>query len=167
MLVLVIGAKGGVGTTTVALHLAREGNGVGLDLADGQLAARLERKTWSLARPTFATAAQRREAVDQVVKRRITLLWTPEVQLAGDTVWSFVGAVTDRIDVIADGGIEPVLEVDVLADVTVIVSTDDPVARYHEQRLKRRFPNASVVTLDNSKRGEAKQAARELAEQIF
>ena len=38
MLILVVGAKGGIGTTTLAQHLCRQTNAVPLDAADGALA---------------------------------------------------------------------------------------------------------------------------------
>jgi hypothetical protein len=129
MLVLVVGAKGGLGTTSLAKHLVQAMEGaVGLDLADGQLAAQLERKTWSLAGLAFATGTQRQSAVDRIIKQRITLLWTPECGLAQNDVWSIVRAVADRTLVVADGGIEPLLEAADLADATVTVGADDPVA---------------------------------------
>ena len=81
MLILVIGAKGGVGATALAKELALGGNGVGLDLADGQLAAQLERTAWTLTRVVFSSSRQRRQALDDVVQRRITLLWMPECSL--------------------------------------------------------------------------------------
>jgi nucleoside-diphosphate-sugar epimerase len=168
MLILITGAKGGVGTTSLAQHLVREVRGVGLDLADGQLAARLERPTWSLARPTFATAQARREAIDRVVERRITLLWTPECVLASGDAWAFVGAVADRTVVVADGGIEPSQDAARLAQCKVIVAADGDVARYHTGRLQRRWPDALVLTLELARsRGETKEAARQLAAQLF
>ncbi len=168
MLALLMGAKGGVGTSSVARHLARETRGLGLDLADGQLAALLERKTWSLAGLAFAASAQRQNAVDRIVKRRITLLWTPECALAQDRAWATVRAVADRATVVVDGGIEPPEGIAELADVAVVVTTGGPVAQYHVERLKRRFPNAGVVALDLAQsRHESRDAARELAAQLF
>ena len=169
MLVLVMGAKGGLGTTSLARHLVQGMEGaVGLDVYDGQLAAQLERKTWSLAGLAFATSTQRQSAVDRIVKRSITLLWTPECRLAQNNVWSIVRAVADRTPVVADGGIEPLPEVADLADAMVIVSADDPVARYHQNRLKRQFPDAMVVTLDlGQSRHESRDAAPRLSGQLF
>jgi hypothetical protein len=169
MLVLVVGAKGGVGTTSLARHLVQGMEGaVGLDLAGGQLAAQLERKTWSLAALAFATGTRRQSAVDRIIKQCITLLWTPECRLAQNDVWSIVRAVADRTPVVADGGIEPLPEMADLADATVIVGSDNPVARYHENRLEQRFPDAVVVTLDLAQsRHESRDAAPELSEQLF
>ena len=168
MLVLVVGAKGGVGTTSVAEHLARAGKGIGLDLADGQLAARLERTTWALADTALAGAARRQRMVDQVVKRSVSLLWTPTCVLVEEDVWEFVRSITDRALIVADGGIEPPEDVVQLADVTVIVGAETDVAQFHTNRLKRRLPQAKVLTLDLSQsRNETKEAARELATQLL
>ena len=168
MLVLVVGAKGGVGTTSVALHLIRASKGIGLDLADGMLAGRLERTAWTLGRPVFATAGRKRKAVETVIQRRITLLWTPECLLAGDAVWDFVGAVADRAVVVVDGGLEPPEEIDRLVDVRIIVSTETDVAQWHARRLKERFPDAAVAIVDLAQsRSATKEAAQELAAQIF
>jgi len=171
MLVLVMGAKGGVGTTSVALHLARAAQGIGLDLTtDGQLAARLERPTWTLVDVALRSAQQQR-MVDQAVKRAVSLLWTPVCALSNisDEAWDFVRAVADRVLVVADGGIEPVGEVGCLADVAIIVSAaGSDVAQFHTQRLGRQFPNARVLELDLSQsRTETRDAARELAAELF
>jgi len=169
MLILVVGAKGGVGTTSLALHLARAGNAVGLDLADGQLAVLLERRTWTLDGLAFTTEGQRRKAIDEVVNRRLTLLWVPECALALEQTWGFVRAVADRCPVVADGGINPPSEIDPLADEVVIVSAEDnPVAQYHEQRLRRRFPDAIAIPLNLGKsRRVIKNTAEDLAGKIF
>ncbi len=169
MLILLIGAKGGLGTSTLAKHLVRalDGGGVGLDLADGQLAALLDRKTWSLSGLAFTPSSGRQGVIDRIVEQRISLLWTPECALAGDAVWHVVRAVADRTTVVADGGIDPPPAVGPLAHVVAIVSADDPVAQYHEQQLKGRFPQAGVVTLDlDRSRGETKEAAQVLAKHI-
>ncbi|MCP3957015.1 MAG: hypothetical protein GY719_04100 [bacterium] len=169
MLILLIGAKGGVGTTSLARCLARDGRGVGLDLSDGQLAARLERRTWSLAGLLFDGNA--RGAVDQIVKRRISLLWSPECKLDPDAVRGMVRAVADRSLVVADGGIEPVEEVAELADVVIVVTakgadedeasrTNSLVAQYHVHRLKRRFPEAVVTPY-------SREVAQHLTEQLL
>ncbi len=167
MLILIIGAKGGLGTTSLARHLAQVGNGVGLDLYDGQLAALLERKTWSLAGTARTTRQERQRAIDQIANRRITLLWTPECNLAPDDVWHTVQDVANRAVVVADCGIEPLEAVVDLADVVIIVSKDNPVAQHHEGRLQGRFPDAVIVTLDLAQsRHESRDAARELAAQL-
>ena len=170
MLILAIGAKGGLGTTSLvlALALARAGDAVGLDLSDGQLAARLGREARLLSRPAFASKAQRRRAVDEVVKRRLTLLWTPECLLKPDAAWGFVRAVADRAVVVADGGIEPPEGIAALADEIVIVSAGpdeesgaaDPVVVWHERRLRNRFPDVLTATNDE-------ESVRELAERLF
>ncbi len=168
MFVLVMGAKGGVGATSVTLHLARQVGGIGLDLmADRQLSARLGRPTWTLADAALRSGLQR--MVDQVVKRRVSLLWTPVCALdsIGIKAWDFVRAVAARATVVADGGIEPLVEAVRLADVAVIVSADSDAARFHVQRLGRRFPNAHLLELDLSQsRNEARDAVRELAVEL-
>ena len=168
MLILLIGAKGGVGTSTLAKHLVQAlDGGVGLDLADGQLAALLDRRTWSLAGLALTTPTERQRSVDRIVKQCISLLWTPECNMVGNGVWDAVRAVADRTTVVADGGIEPLPAVGELAHVVAIVSADDPVAQYHEQQLQERFPQAGVVTLDLARsRNETRDAARTLAQQI-
>ena len=160
MLILVIGAKGGIGATSLAKELVQGGNRVGLDLADGQLAAQLERTTWTLTRVVFSPPRQRRQAIDDVVQRQTTLLWMPECSLVVEDAAGFVRAVTDRVDVVADGGIEPPEEIAALADVVIVVTEDNPVAQYHERKLKERFPGALVTPYD-------RETAQALAEQLF
>ncbi|MEE8392294.1 MAG: hypothetical protein V3S14_16070, partial [Anaerolineae bacterium] len=140
MLILVIGAKGGVGTTSLARHLAQAGNGIGLDLCDGQLSAFLEHKTWSLAGIAFATGQERQRAIDRIVNRRISLLWTPECNLVPDSVWNTVRDVANRAVVVADCGTKPLGTIVDLADTVIVVSKDDPVAQYHEGHLQECFP---------------------------
>lgn len=146
-MILVVGAKGGVGTTTAALSLIRALRGVGLDAADGTLAARLDRPTYLLAHVALLGRGAFQEAVDHVVRRGITLLWTPECAFLADPVRAFVRAVDERRPVVVDGGIEPPRELaDGWAGTVVIVSIPDhPVAQYHERRLLSRFPGALVA----------------------
>lgn len=161
MLILVVGAKGGLGTTSLAVELSKAGRGIALDLTqDRQLATRLERVTWPLSRPTFAGEGQRREALDTCLRRRVTLLWTPECALRSDDAWAFVSALADRTAVVADGGIEPPAEVDALAALTLVVTGDSPVAGWHTRRLKERYPNAVVTAGDE-------ESIRNLAARIF
>lgn len=175
MFILVIGAKGGVGTTSLAVNLARETSGVGLDLADGQLAAQLERKAWALSGLAFSAGQQRQRAIDRIVKHRISLLWTPECNLAGDAAWKVARAVADRSTLVADGGIgeDPAPQASGIADVIVIVTVksedgkDNPVARHHEARLQEQYPTAAVIRLDlNQSRNATRNAARELAAKL-
>jgi hypothetical protein len=152
MLTVIVGAKGGVGTTSVTVSLARTGRAVGADLAAGQLAARLGRRTWPLERVVFALAGQQRQAVDAVVRRRPTLLWTPSCALEPERTVAFVRAVAARTGVVVDGGIDvplatspqpPWEELLNEADAVVIVTEEESeVADYHVQRLKERFPRA-------------------------
>ena len=159
-MILVVGAKGGVGTTQVAYELARASKAVALDLADGQLAARLERTTWSLGRFVFITAAQRREMVEAIVERRCTLLWAVECNLRLESTWTTVRDIASRKPVVIDGGIAPPEEAGQWSEQVVIVSTDNVVARWHEQQLRARYPHAVVVD-------GTKEAARALAARLF
>jgi hypothetical protein len=147
MLLLLVGAKGGVGTTAMALELARGAQGIGLDLADGQLAARLGRRTWALVGLAFSTPGRRRVSVEWIIQRRATLLWTPECGLAAGRAWGIVRAVADRALVVADGGIEPPQGASEIADAVLVVTAgeDSAVVRYHVERLERRFPAALVA----------------------
>jgi len=162
MLILLVGAKGGVGTTGLALQLVRQTRGVGLDLYDGRLAARLDRETWGLSDLARLSRLRRERGLDQAVKRRVALLWTPACEALADDVWPTVRGLVARTTVIADGGLDPPRHASELADRIVIVSSEDAIAQWHATRLARRHPGAMVVTLDLIRLGEAKRAAREL-----
>jgi hypothetical protein len=117
----------------------------------------------------FSAGQQRQRAVDRVVKQRISLLWTPECNLAGESAWEIARAVADRSTLVADGGIgeDPTPQASGIADVIVIVGNSSNVSRYHEARLQERYPGAIVVGLDlNQSRHETRDAARELAAQL-
>lgn len=157
-MILVIGAKGGVGTTTVAAILVRALHGVGLDAADGTLAARLDRPAVSLAQVALLPRGPLQDTVDRVVQKRLTLLWTPECSLLSGPVLEFVQAVDQRIEVVADGGIEPPPELaNRPARVLVVSVPGNPVAQYHEKRLLAWLPGARVLHLggDGKIRAEA------------
>ena len=164
MIVLVIGAKGGVGATTVALELARRGNAVAVDLADGQFVARLERPTWSLATLGFGSAGQQREATELIVKRSPALMWTPECRLSSEAVQAGLRAIGVRRPVVMDGGLESrsglVGAIAQMADTILIVTADSDLARWHEQRLRQQYPQAQISL-------GTREAARELAAQLF
>ena len=82
--ILVVGAKGGVGTTTVAHELTRVGKTLAVDAADGALAARLGRATWNLTHEIYAaTGAWRAKLIEQALKKRVTLLFTVENLVTG------------------------------------------------------------------------------------
>ena len=157
---LVIGAKGGVGTTRVARELVKASDAIALDLADGQLAARLERITWPLAWLAFVTPMQRRSMIETIVQRRYSLAWSPECGLKPAQAWAAVHEVAVRRPVIIDGGIEPPDEAAQQADAIIIVSADTDVARWHTRRLSAQYPQATVTI-------GTKDAARALAAQLF
>lgn len=159
-MLLIVGVKGGVGTTLVALELARCGQAVALDLADGQFAARLERPTWPLGSLVFVHPGRRRSLIEAILTRSIALVWSTDCNAAPDLAWSIVTDIDHRQPVVIDGGIEPSAGVEQCVDRVILVKADDALARWHETRLKVRFPRAQVVA------GQ-RQAARELAVQIF
>ncbi len=159
-MILVIGAKGGVGTTTFAAELVCIADAIGLDLSDGQMAGRLDRATWALSPVAYATAAARRELIDTVVRRRIALLWTPDCALSNEDIWGAVRDIDNRVPVIADGGIEPPPGAQAAARAVVIVTADNDIARWHTRRLQARFPGAIVVE-------GTKEAAGDLADRLF
>jgi hypothetical protein len=63
--------------------------------------------------------------------------------------------------VVADGGLAPPPPLAALATLILIVSANTPVARWHEERLKRQWPEARAVV------GDLKAAAQALAEQVL
>lgn len=162
-IVLVVGAKGGVGTTSVAVELTKLFRAVGFDLADGQLAAYLERPAWLLSQIAFGTSMQRRGWLDQVLNKRATLMWAPECVLAKEPALAFVKDLSNRSIIVADGGIalpRESGEIMALAGTVVIVTTEDnSVAAWHVRRLQKQYPNATVIS-------GSKEAARELAAQL-
>lgn len=166
MLVAVMGAKGGLGTTTVALHLARAAKAVALDLSDGQLAARLERKTWALDQLAYSGAAQRRRSAARAIKHRATVLFTPECRVAPDKVSSFIQSLSDRANIVMDAGIEPIHYLDELIDHAIILTTDTAVARFHQRLLETRYPNHTIID-SPIYRKEAKSIARHFVSTIF
>ena len=157
-MMLVVGAKGGVGTTRVALELARQSAAIALDLADGQLAAQLGRPSWMLGAELYQVgSSQRAQFIETILKRRITLVWTP-VCGAPDATWTFVQAIDQRQPVVIDGGLEPPANLDPLLTVVLIVTQDNAMARWHEAQLRARFPRAHVIA-------GTREAAREWAAQ--
>ena len=163
MIWLVVGAKGGVGTTALARELVRTGQTLAVDLADGELAAQLERPTWLLNYDLYNAPVNgiwRSQLIEAALKRSITLMWRPD---CGDSEvqWSFVCDLANRRTLVLDGGITPPVGIDPLASQVVIVSQDNAVARWHETRLRVRYPEAQVVDIGT------RQAAREWAAKQF
>lgn len=157
---LVIGAQGGVGTTRITQALVKAGDAIALDLADGQLTARLERTTWPLAWLTLVAPAQRQTMIETIVQRRYSLAWSPECRLNPTAVWAAVREVDVRRPVIIDGGIAPPDEAAQQAEAIIIVSAETDVARWHTRRLSALYPQATVTL-------GTKDAARTLAAQMF
>ena len=161
MLILTIGAKGGLGTTTLARHLGRYAGAVPLDAADGRLAAEAGATVLDLSAVPQWTPGRRSRAAEHVIRTRQPLLWTPACRVWEAHVAAFVQEVATAAHVVADGGIAPPLPLVELAAVLLIVSADDPVAQWHEQRLKAQWPSARAVV------GDLKAAAHALAEQTL
>ena len=168
MIVLVIGAKGGVGTTRVALELAqcaprdygRRTGAVSIDLADGQLAAQRGQTTWALMNLAFGTGAQIQSAREMIVQQSLTLLWSIDCNLVTEPLQNNVRAVGYRCLVVIDGGLEVPSGLEVVADEILIVSAEDEVARWHERRLQQRYPHARVLE-------GTRAAAQAIAAQLF
>ena len=162
--ILIVGAKGGVGTTTVAHELTRVGKTLAVDAADGVLAARLGRATWNLTHEIYAaTGAWRAALIEKALQKRITLLWTVEQVVSADATapWEFVRDLARRGPVVIDGGLEPPAEVDALAmQVVIVTQPDNPLAQWHVAQLQQRYPAARVIT-------GTRQGAAELAGQLF
>ena len=160
MIWLVVGAKGGVGTTTLAREMVRSAQALAVDLADGELAGRLERRTWALSRALDSGGTWRSQLIEVALKSSVTLLWRPEY---GDSeiLWSFVRDLANRRTVVIDGGLTPPAAIDGLAGQVMIVSQDNAVAHWHEEQLRARYPEAQVVIVGT------RQAAREVAATYF
>jgi hypothetical protein len=163
-----IGAKGGVGTTRVALELAqcaprdfgRRTGAVSIDLADGQFAAQRGQTTWALMNLAFGTGVQLQSALEMIVRQSLTLLWSIECNLVVEPLQNNVRAVGYRCPVVIDGGLEVPSGLEVVADEILIVSAEDEVARWHERRLRQRYPQAHVIE-------GTRAAALEVAAQLF
>ncbi len=164
MLILVVGAKGGLGTTTLAQHLCWQANAVPLDAADGTLALQMagpSAPVLDLSLTAQWTASRRGRAVEQAVETRQPLLWTPVCTVWRAPVMSFVWDAAALGHVIADGGITPPPALVDLASLVLIVSADTPVAQWHERRLKQQWPQAHAVV------GDLKAAAQVIAEETL
>jgi hypothetical protein len=164
MLLLVVGAKGGVGATTLALHLCRLAGAVPLDAADGRLAVELSGPgvgVLDLAETPPWTVGRRSRVAEQVVRVRQPLLWTPACGVWREPVAAFVGDIAALGHVVADGGIAPPANLVDLAAAVIIVSADDDLARWHEARLKQAWPQARAVV------GDLRATAQALAEQLL
>jgi hypothetical protein len=168
MIVLVIGVKGGVGTTRVALELAqgaprdfgRRTGAVSVDLADGQFAAQRGQTTWALMNLAFGNGVQIQSALEMIVRQSLTLLWSIDCNLVTGPLQNNLRAVGNRSPVVMDGGLEVPGGLEVVADEILIVSAENEVARWHERRLCQRYPHARVIE-------GTREAARSVAAQLF
>ncbi len=160
MLILVVGAVGGVGTTTLVAELVKRGGpSVALDLADGTLAARLERGTYPLDSVVYQRQTQT-AIVDDLALRRPVLLWTPACRLNPARVGQLLAAVGQRWPLVADGGLTPPVDLGgLLTTVLIVTRAGHPIADWHVARLRRAYPGAPVVS------GDLKAAAAALAAQ--
>jgi len=161
MLILIVGAKGGLGTTTLAQHLSRYTGAVPLDAADGKFAVEASgpgTPVLDLSRVPEWTVTRRSQMAEQVAHTRQPLLWTPACTVWRAPVMAFVWDVAALAPVVADGGLTPPPALADLAALTLIVSADDALAQWHEQRLKQQWPQARAVV------GDLKAAAQALAE---
>ena len=164
MLILVVGAKGGIGTTTLAQHLCWQANAVPLEAADGALACQMAgpgAPVLDLIRIVHWTADQRGRAVEQAVETRQPLLWSAACTVWRAPVMAFVWDAAALGHVIADGGITPPPALVDVASLLLIVSADTPVAQWHERRLKQQWPKAHAVL------GDIKAAAQAIAEETL
>ena len=165
MLILIVGAVGGAGCTTLAHELLKQGKRattVGLDMSDGTFSALIERRIYALDKVAFSRLPKQ-QLVEMELRRRYTLLWTAACRLSAARVWAFVTTVAQRLDLIVDGGLAPPPGVWDLAAVQLVVNRagDDPVARWHEQQLRQAHPEIRVVT------GDLKAAGHALADQLL
>jgi hypothetical protein len=165
MFVLVLGAKGGVGTTTFAFHLAQAVKAVPLDAADGSLALQSGGygQSLDLSRIVQWTDHLRTRQAEMVARRRRTLLWTPPCGVWSEMVWDFVREVADLAHVVVDGGLAPPedLAEQGLVDLIFVISAEEEIARWHERRLKGLWPGARVLV------GDLKAAAQAIAVEVF
>jgi len=164
MIIVVIGAKGGLGTTTLVERLCRFGDCVALDAADGRLASLMAgpvRPALDLATTPQWTAGRRALMAEEVARIRQPLLWTAACEVWCEQVSAFVHAVSTIGLIIADGGIDPTTSLVRLADLLLIVSNDSAPARWHEARLKATWPEARAIV------GDLPSAAQAITEQVL
>jgi len=164
MLILVVGAKGGLGATTLVQHLCRQANAVPLDAADGTLALQMAgpgAPVLDLIGIVQWTADQRGHAVEYAVETRQPLLWSAACTVWRAPVMAFVWDAAALSHVIADGGTTPPPALVDLASLVLIVSADNPLAQWHERRLKQQWPQAHAVV------GDLKAAAQVIAEETL
>lgn len=165
MLVLVVGAKGGVGATTLAYELRQfAGIAVALDAGDGQfaaLSAGMQRPADLSTVAQLTVTARTREA-EAAARRGQVYVWSLACAAFPGPLSAYTNQLKALGPVIVDGGLAPPEAVAVLADRIFIVSRDqDPVAAWHEQRLKQRWPQAQVVV------GDLRAAAQALGAECF
>jgi hypothetical protein len=145
-MILVVGTRGGIGTTQMAIKLIKNTPSIGLDAWDGQLAARLGRPAVTLIEVALST--RQNHYLDFISSKKMTLLWTEECAAYPDRVRSFLREMNARIEIIADGGVSPPPLLEELAEAVIIVTKDgDNIAAYHERLLKERYKGKRTFTV--------------------
>jgi hypothetical protein len=145
-MIIVVGTRGGIGTTQMAIKLIKNTPSIGLDAWDGQLAARLGRPAVTLFEA--ALSSRQNHYLDLISERKMTILWTEECVAYPDSIRSFLREMNARIEIIADGGVDPPPLLEELAEAVIIVTKDgDDIAAYHEQRLKERYKGKRAFTV--------------------
>ncbi len=166
MLILAVGAKGGVGTTRFVEVLLRSARLVGLDAADGTLAARLGWATYPLDAVVGWGERRLIQEAQRLVRRRPVLLWNAVCDTFPQPL-RLVEMVARLGTVVVDGGIEPPDALWKAAGHGFIVSLDDPAALYHETYLKAQWSKAHGGAKAVAVVGNVEEAARALARDWF
>ncbi len=163
MLLLIVGAKGGVGATTLAYHISQYlERAVRIDAADGALAARLGGRVLDLSQVGQWPPGEHVQQAERAAQQGQTYLYTRACHAFPVQVTAYLQMLKVLGVVVVDGGLAPPEGLAELADVVLVVSRDqDPVAAWHEQRLKAHWPNARIVV------GDLKAAAQGLGAQYF
>ena len=166
MLILVVGAKGGTGTTTFVKTLVSSARLIGLDAADGALAGWLERPRYALKDVVGWGEQRLAERARRLARQRPVLLWDVVCDVFPQPPM-LLQMVARLGTVVIDGGIEPSPVLWKLADRALIISLDDPAALYHEDCLKRRWREVHGGSKATAVVGNVEDAARALARKWF
>ena len=166
MLILVVGAKGGTGTTTFVKTLVSSARLIGLDAADGALAGQLRRPRYALQDVVGWGEQRLAEQARRLARQRPTLLWDVVCDVYPQPP-KLLQMVARLATVVIDGGIEPSPVLMKSADQALIISLDDPAALYHEACLKARWKEAHGGLEAKAIVGNVEDAARALAREWF